>query len=160
MKTLIISLALIIALTNCDFAFGSVPAKDITIATQELKQNNHSTITNTKHEKQSFFQKVWHKLFFKKYRADSDPDRKASTSFVCGFLGFISLVAVFANPFIALASIPLSIAAIIIGNQALKEGTNKESTAKAGKTFGIVNLVLIAVGTVVGLIAISSMRFM
>ena len=108
--------------------------------------------------KLNFFQKLFLTITGrKKTLTDAiNGDGLANTSLIFGVTGFFLLASIFiGSGLAALASIPLSISAIITGSKALKRGTNYSSKAKAGKTLGTVTLVLIMLLFGVVLIALS-----
>ncbi len=141
-------------------AFAALPYQARIAEDSSASVTVAATNTSVQHVKLNWAQKLFGKLFHKKQQRNEIPkeDALATASALYGFGGLFALMLFLAAPVIGVLALPLSIIAIAKGNKALQLGTSQPGAAKAGKTIGIVNLILAVVGTLGFLIALASLK--
>ena len=141
-------------------AFAALPYQARIAEDSSASVTVAATNRSVQHEKLNWAQKLFGKLFHKKQQRNEMPkeDALATASALYGFGGLFALLLVVAAPPLAVLALPCSIAAIIKGKKALQLGTSRTGTAKAGKTLGIVTLILAFVGTLGVLIALANWK--
>jgi hypothetical protein len=126
----------------------------------EVQSTNHAPVVSNemKVEKFTFFQKIFFKLFVRKSKVGDEgkAERLSSTSLFLGIASWALLLLGLAVPYVAIASIPAGIAAMITGSSALRQGTSKEGQAKTGKGLGLGVLITLGALLIVAAIAVAS----
>lgn len=121
-----------------------------------IVQPNHTTVVKV--HKLNFFQRLLLKLIIKKNKKEGGvrADQLASTSLLLGVAACVFFVLGLLIPYVFLASVPASIAAMITGSSAVRNKTSFVGKAKTGKALGLGVLIAIGVLFLALVILISS----
>lgn len=109
-------------------------------------------------QKPNFFQRLLLKITGNSAATNESPtaDKTANISLGLGIASWATLFLILIPTAVCLISIPLGIAAIITGNNALRNGTKKTTAARLGRGLGWGAIVGFAVLIIVAAIAVSS----
>ncbi len=115
--------------------------------------------TVVKVHKLNFFQRLMLKYILKKNKKEGGvrADQLASTSLFLGVAACVLLVLGLLIPYVILAAVPASIAAMITGGSALRNKTILVGKAKTGKALGLGALIAFGVILVAAVILVASL---
>lgn len=121
-----------------------------------IVQPKHTTVVKVR--KLNFFQRLLLKFIIKKNKKEGGvrADQLASASLLLGVAACVLLVLGLLIPYVFLAAVPASIAAMITGSSAVRNKTSLVGKAKTGKALGLGVLIAIGVLFLAVVILISS----
>ncbi|MEO9032571.1 MAG: hypothetical protein ABI285_04965 [Ginsengibacter sp.] len=132
------------------------PASLVNMQNNTIAQPENTTVVKV--HKLNFFQRLLLKFIIKKNKKEAGvrADQLASTSLLLGVAACVLLVLGLLIPYVIVAAVPASIAAMITGGSALRNKTSLVGKAKTGKALGLGALIAFGVLLIAAVILVSS----